>query len=64
MNKLNEDASIHGILVQLPLPKGIDEQAVTDTVDARKDVDGCVGPHGCRGRGPMHVWLTSNWVTH
>jgi methylenetetrahydrofolate dehydrogenase (NADP+)/methenyltetrahydrofolate cyclohydrolase len=37
---LNEDPSVHGILVQLPLPPGIDEVRVLRAVDPRKDVDG------------------------
>ncbi len=37
---LNADPAIHGILVQLPLPKGLDEQAVIAAIDPRKDVDG------------------------
>ena len=37
---LNADPSIHGILVQLPLPKHIDENKVIQTIDADKDVDG------------------------
>ena len=36
---LNEDRSVHGILVQLPLPKQVRENAVLDTLDPRKDVD-------------------------
>ncbi len=36
----NTDASVHGILVQLPLPKHIDEQTVLQTVAPEKDVDG------------------------
>lgn len=36
----NSDAAIHGILVQLPLPKHIDEQRVIMAIDPRKDVDG------------------------
>ncbi|MDR3528403.1 MAG: bifunctional methylenetetrahydrofolate dehydrogenase/methenyltetrahydrofolate cyclohydrolase FolD [Rhizomicrobium sp.] len=36
---LNADASVHGILVQLPLPKQIREQAVLDALDPAKDVD-------------------------
>jgi len=39
VRELNTDASIHGILVQLPLPKQIREQAVLDTLDPAKDVD-------------------------
>ncbi len=37
--ELNADDSIHGILVQLPLPKGIDEKKVLDAIDPKKDVD-------------------------
>ncbi|SEI67861.1 methylenetetrahydrofolate dehydrogenase (NADP+) / methenyltetrahydrofolate cyclohydrolase [Pseudomonas linyingensis] len=38
--ELNGDASVHGILVQLPLPKHIDETAVLQAIDPAKDVDG------------------------
>jgi methylenetetrahydrofolate dehydrogenase (NADP+)/methenyltetrahydrofolate cyclohydrolase len=38
--RLNADASVHGILVQLPLPKQIDAKRVIDAIDPRKDVDG------------------------
>ena len=37
---LNKDASIHGFLVQLPLPKHIDEDKVIEAIDPMKDVDG------------------------
>lgn len=37
---LNDDPAIHGILVQLPLPKGISEQKVIDAISPEKDVDG------------------------
>jgi len=37
---LNADVGIHGILVQLPLPAGIDSSAVLDAIDPDKDVDG------------------------
>ncbi len=37
---LNADASVHGILVQLPLPKHIDEDKVIMAIDPSKDVDG------------------------
>lgn len=40
VKQLNEDASIHGILVQLPLPKHIDEDKVIRTISPKKDVDG------------------------
>ena len=38
--ELNADASVHGILVQLPLPKHIDEDKVIMAIDPSKDVDG------------------------
>jgi len=38
--ELNADDAIHGILVQLPLPDQIDEQAVINAIDPQKDVDG------------------------
>ncbi|WP_350036533.1 bifunctional methylenetetrahydrofolate dehydrogenase/methenyltetrahydrofolate cyclohydrolase FolD [Pseudohaliea sp.] len=40
IDTLNGDPSIHGILVQLPLPDHIDEQRVLQTIDPAKDVDG------------------------
>ena len=38
--QLNDDPAIDGILVQLPLPRGIDTQAVIEAIDPAKDVDG------------------------
>ena len=55
ISKLNADTSVDGILVQLPLPKGIDEDKVLMAIDPAKDVDGfhisnvgslCVGRPG------------------
>jgi len=40
VDKLNADASVHGILVQLPLPKQIDAEKVLESIDPAKDVDG------------------------
>ena len=40
IRKLNEDNTVDGILIQLPLPKGIDEDKVILTLSAEKDVDG------------------------
>ncbi len=40
IDRYNKDDSIHGILVQLPLPKHIDEKKVLNRVDPDKDVDG------------------------
>ncbi len=39
IKKLNEDKNVSGILCQLPLPKGLDEEAVINTICAEKDVD-------------------------
>ena len=40
VKELNEDPAVHGILVQLPLPKHINEAAVIETIAPEKDVDG------------------------
>jgi methylenetetrahydrofolate dehydrogenase (NADP+)/methenyltetrahydrofolate cyclohydrolase len=40
VRKMNKDRKIHGILVQLPLPKGLNEAEVLQTIDPDKDVDG------------------------
>ena len=40
VQKLNEDSSVDGFIVQLPLPKHIDEQKVIEAIDYHKDVDG------------------------
>jgi methylenetetrahydrofolate dehydrogenase (NADP+)/methenyltetrahydrofolate cyclohydrolase len=37
---LNADPEVHGVLVQLPLPKGLDADRIVDLLDPRKDVDG------------------------
>lgn len=39
IDELNKDESVHGILVQLPLPKHIDEDKVIDYINIKKDVD-------------------------
>ena len=40
VRRLNDDPAIHGILVQLPLPKGFDEKKVINAISPEKDVDG------------------------
>jgi methylenetetrahydrofolate dehydrogenase (NADP+)/methenyltetrahydrofolate cyclohydrolase len=40
LNDLNEDASVHGILVQLPLPTHLDTSIITNAIKPQKDVDG------------------------
>ena len=58
----NADPSVHGILVQLPLPKGIDERRVLDAISIEKDVDGFhplnIGALAMRGRDPLFVPCT------
>ncbi|MDH5697694.1 MAG: bifunctional 5,10-methylenetetrahydrofolate dehydrogenase/5,10-methenyltetrahydrofolate cyclohydrolase, partial [Nitrosopumilus sp.] len=44
IDELNADKSVHGILVQLPLPKQLDEFATTSRISPLKDVDGLT-PH-------------------
>lgn len=40
IKELNSDNNIHGILLQLPLPKHLDERIIINTIDPNKDVDG------------------------
>lgn len=40
VNRLNNDSDVDGFIVQLPLPKHINEQRITEAIDYRKDVDG------------------------
>ena len=40
IDRLNRDEQVDGILLQLPLPKGLDSTAIMDTIDPAKDVDG------------------------
>ena len=40
VKEINQDAGVDGLIVQLPLPKHIDPEKVTETIDYRKDVDG------------------------
>jgi methylenetetrahydrofolate dehydrogenase (NADP+)/methenyltetrahydrofolate cyclohydrolase len=44
IDRLNLDPAVHGILVQLPLPKGLSTEAVVNAIDPAKDVDG-LHPH-------------------
>jgi len=62
----NADPSIHGILVQLPLPDHIDEEAVLNEISLAKDVDGIhpmnLGRLGMRGREPTFTPATPTGV--
>ncbi|MFO7680864.1 MAG: bifunctional methylenetetrahydrofolate dehydrogenase/methenyltetrahydrofolate cyclohydrolase FolD [Chloroflexota bacterium] len=60
--QLNADPTINGILVQLPLPKHLDEEAVLNAIDLGKDVDGFhpvnIGRLAMKGRNPLFIPCT------
>lgn len=62
VSSLNADGRVHGILVQLPLPAGLDEEAVLKAVGIEKDVDGFhplnIGRLAQKGRHPLFVPCT------
>ncbi len=62
VRELNKDESINGILVQLPLPKHLDEESVLSAIDLDKDVDGFhpvnIGRLAQKGREPLFVSCT------
>ena len=72
IDKLNADESVNGILVQLPLPKHINEDAVIQAISPKKDVDGfhpqsvgalCIGQKGfvsCTPAGIIELLKRSN----
>ena len=68
VRSLNADARIHGILVQLPLPAGLDEEHVLNTVQLQKDVDGFhpinIGRLAQKGREPLFIPATPSGVMY
>ncbi|KHJ35877.1 putative c-1-tetrahydrofolate mitochondrial [Erysiphe necator] len=66
ISRLNSDTSVHGILVQLPLPNHISEYAVTSNVTESKDVDGFgvnnIGELAKRGGQPLFTPCTPKGV--
>lgn len=62
VHELNADPTIHGILVQLPLPQGIDEESILGAISIEKDVDGFhplnIGKLAMKGREPLFVPAT------
>lgn len=57
IRELNEDPKVHGILVQLPLPKHMDSQKVIETISPAKDVDGFhVASAGALMTGAKGFW--------
>jgi len=68
IKELNNDPKIHGILVQLPLPAGFDEEQVLNTIQLKKDVDGFhpinIGRLAQKGREPLFVPATPSGVMY
>jgi len=68
VKQLNADPQIHGILVQLPLPAGLDEERVLNTISLEKDVDGFhpinIGRLAQKGREPLFVPATPSGVLY
>jgi methylenetetrahydrofolate dehydrogenase (NADP+) / methenyltetrahydrofolate cyclohydrolase len=62
VSQLNADPNVHGILVQLPLPDGLDEERVLNAVSLQKDVDGFhpvnIGRLSMKGRKPLFIPCT------
>ena len=62
--ELNADPNVNGILVQLPLPWHIDEEAILNSIDLEKDVDGFhpvnIGRLAMKGRDPLFIPCTPN----
>eukprot|EP00164_Ancoracysta_twista_P001730 GFYU01002269.1.p2 GENE.GFYU01002269.1~~GFYU01002269.1.p2 ORF type:complete len:295 (+),score=103.28 GFYU01002269.1:75-959(+) len=62
VQEMNDDPEVDGILVQLPLPEHINEEAVLNAIRIEKDVDGFhpenIGKIGMRGRDPLFVSCT------
>lgn len=66
IQSLNQDEGVHGILVQLPLPDGIDEETVLQQVAVEKDVDGFhplnLGRLAQKGRDPFFTPCTPSGI--
>ena len=66
VRQLCSDPQVHGILVQLPLPRHINEEVILNAVDIDKDVDGFhpvnVGKLGMKGREPLFAPCTPSGV--
>jgi methylenetetrahydrofolate dehydrogenase (NADP+) / methenyltetrahydrofolate cyclohydrolase len=62
VSELNADPNVNGILVQLPLPKHLDEEGVLNSIDLEKDVDGFhpvnIGRLAMKGRDPLFIPCT------
>lgn len=72
IDEVNRDEAFHGLLVQLPLPRHIDERAIIEAIDPKKDVDGfhpmntgallsgSPGMLPCTPRGVVHLLKRAN----
>ena len=62
VRRLNDDPRVHGILVQLPLPRHLDEERVLSLISLHKDVDGFhpvnIGRLAMKGRDPLFIPCT------
>ncbi len=62
VKELNDDPKVNGILVQLPLPEGLDEERILNTISIEKDVDGFhpvnIGRLAQKGREPLFIPCT------
>ena len=68
VNDLAVDSTIHAILVQLPLPAGIDEEKILNTIPLEKDVDGFhpvnIGRLAQKGREPLFTPCTPSGIIY
>nr|CAG8590872.1 14795_t:CDS:10 [Entrophospora candida] len=66
ISEYNSNSSIHGILVQLPLPNHIDQKTITESVDPNKDVDGFhtynIGSLAKRSNQPLFLPCTTKAI--
>jgi 5,10-methylene-tetrahydrofolate dehydrogenase/methenyl tetrahydrofolate cyclohydrolase len=68
VTQLNADPAVNGILVQLPLPSGLDEEKILSAISIEKDVDGFhpinIGRLAQKGRDPLFVPCTPAGVMY
>ena len=68
VKQLNDDPKVNGILVQLPLPSGFDEERVLNAISIEKDVDGFhplnIGRLAQKGRDPLFIPCTPAGVMY
>jgi len=68
VKELNDNPEVHGILVQLPLPDGMDDERVLNSISLEKDVDGFhpinIGRLAQKGREPQFIPCTPHGCIH